>query len=351
MSKGVDFSGMFSNKAFLSKKSGEKYEEIIEKKIQEKTKKQKKKTKKPKKKIYISSSSESEKDIQESIPDHTDTEDDLLDDKYTEEGESSSVDVEVFGEISVRKRKRDDDEERGGKKKRKLSNGDPLNLHEGYKSIRVDDIEAIDDVDLLRKEISSLLKGDLVLDDFLDEMDEPVVEKVEPIITVFVGGIPHDTPPKDVRQFFKKCGVIKNFRVLGRYSEDRETYVCFFDFRGEKAAEKAVSMNGTTFNNKILEIRLATDTRPSKNQKKKNVINTTLVVKNVNFNSNEKAIRKLFNKYGLVKNVRIPLDYNTGEPKGFCFITYSNMKGVRAALAEENWELDGNYLTVELSNN
>ncbi|XP_045510057.1 RNA-binding protein 45-like [Colias croceus] len=51
-------------------------------------------------------------------------------------------------------------------------------------------------------------------------------------------------------------------------------------------------------------------------------------------NLKEETLRDEFSKFGIIDDLRIPLDHNTGEPKGIAFIKYS--KTSEAAVALEN---------------
>uniref|UniRef100_A0A8C9GRT9 RRM domain-containing protein n=1 Tax=Piliocolobus tephrosceles TaxID=591936 RepID=A0A8C9GRT9_9PRIM len=58
-------------------------------------------------------------------------------------------------------------------------------------------------------------------------------------------------------------------------------------------------------------------------------------------------VREKFKKYGAIKDVYLPIDYYTKEPKGFGFVEFYNPSDAEQALKEMNGlELDGNKIDV-----
>jgi RNA recognition motif-containing protein len=48
----------------------------------------------------------------------------------------------------------------------------------------------------------------------------------------------------------------------------------------------------------------------------------TLYVRNISDRVRYEDLRRLFQKYGKLVDVTIPLDYYSGLPKGYCFVEY-----------------------------
>ena len=75
-------------------------------------------------------------------------------------------------------------------------------------------------------------------------------------------------------------------------------------------------------------------------------------VGNVTFNTTEEQLQEIFSFVGPIKNIRILTDQNTGRPKGFAFIEYSDANTALAAIRHlDGHELNNRKLRVSYSNN
>jgi len=72
-----------------------------------------------------------------------------------------------------------------------------------------------------------------------------------------------------------------------------------------------------------------------------------LYVGNLNSKSNADAIRVAFAEFGEVTDVHLVMDRESGQPRGFGFITMGTAAAAAAAIAKMNGaELDGRTLKV-----
>ena len=72
-----------------------------------------------------------------------------------------------------------------------------------------------------------------------------------------------------------------------------------------------------------------------------------IYVGNLNFSTTEQAIRTLFEEHGEVTEVTVPLDRDTGRPRGFAFVSMTDDAAGRAAIEATNGQdLDGRKLVV-----
>ena len=72
-----------------------------------------------------------------------------------------------------------------------------------------------------------------------------------------------------------------------------------------------------------------------------------LYVGNLNFDTDENALRQLFSDYGTVTSARIITDRDTGRSRGFGFVELEDASAALKAVTELNGsELDGRTLTV-----
>lgn len=77
---------------------------------------------------------------------------------------------------------------------------------------------------------------------------------------------------------------------------------------------------------------------------------SSLFVRNLNTSMKPDDVKKIFNKYAEVKDVYLPLDYKTREPRGFGFIEFFNQEDAKKALEETNGlEVEGEKLSVMIA--
>ncbi len=72
-----------------------------------------------------------------------------------------------------------------------------------------------------------------------------------------------------------------------------------------------------------------------------------LYVGNLSFNTSETQLRELFAAHGEVSSATLVMDRDTGRPRGFGFVEFSNPAHATAAMAALNGtSVDGRNLTV-----
>ena len=72
-----------------------------------------------------------------------------------------------------------------------------------------------------------------------------------------------------------------------------------------------------------------------------------LYVGNLSFNTNSDTVRGAFSQYGEVTDVHLVTDRQTGQPRGFGFVTMGTSSSAQAAIAGMNGaDLDGRSLRV-----
>uniref|UniRef100_A0A1I7TU90 RRM domain-containing protein n=1 Tax=Caenorhabditis tropicalis TaxID=1561998 RepID=A0A1I7TU90_9PELO len=78
----------------------------------------------------------------------------------------------------------------------------------------------------------------------------------------------------------------------------------------------------------------------------------SVYVGNAPFQTTEQQIGDYFSNVGQVTNVRIVYDRETGRPRGFAFVEFSDEAGAQRAVNELNGaDFNGRQLRVNLANN
>lgn len=75
-----------------------------------------------------------------------------------------------------------------------------------------------------------------------------------------------------------------------------------------------------------------------------------LFVGNLSFNTTETQLRDMFSAHGVVAEVNLMMDRETGRPRGFGFVTMHSPEEAQAAIAGLNGKsVDGRELTVNIA--
>ena len=75
-----------------------------------------------------------------------------------------------------------------------------------------------------------------------------------------------------------------------------------------------------------------------------------LYVSNISFQTTEESLNKMFSKHGKVNSIKIILDRETQQPRGFAFVEMSSeAEGNKAIDALNNQEVDGGTMNVSVA--
>ncbi|GAB67032.1 Ser/Arg-rich splicing factor [Plasmodium cynomolgi strain B] len=73
----------------------------------------------------------------------------------------------------------------------------------------------------------------------------------------------------------------------------------------------------------------------------------SLLIRKLKYDTSPSMVREKFKKFGAIKDVYLPIDYYTKEPRGFGFVEFYDPKDAEQALKEMNGsEIDGNRIEV-----
>ncbi|KAK1443494.1 hypothetical protein BgAZ_203700 [Babesia gibsoni] len=73
----------------------------------------------------------------------------------------------------------------------------------------------------------------------------------------------------------------------------------------------------------------------------------SLLVRNLKYETSPDQLRNVFEKFGEIRDVYLPLDYYTKKPRGFGFVEFFSQTDAEDAIREMfGYELDGNKIEV-----
>lgn len=180
----------------------------------------------------------------------------------------------------------------------------------------------------------------------------------EEIRSIFVGRLSWNVDNDWLAQEFAECGEIESAHVQMDRNTGRSRGFGYVHFKTVDAVEKAIALNGKEIDGRAVNIdksnprdkKTSTEKRAQAFGDTSSPPSAVLFVGNLSFGVNEDALWETFGEHGDVKSVRVPTDRDTGKPKGFAYVEFSEVgvaKQAHAAL--QGFELDGRSIRLDFS--
>jgi len=160
---------------------------------------------------------------------------------------------------------------------------------------------------------------------------------------IYVGNLNFDTTAEDLKAAFEEFGDVMDCFLPVDYDGNARGFG-FIQMSDEDSLKAIEGMNGVVFDGRTLNVNksLPKGQRPAAAAPKE----TKLYVGNLSWGTEEGALRELFGEYGSVIDCYIPTDRETGQHRGFAFVTMGPDDALRAADETDGYELDGRILRV-----
>lgn len=176
--------------------------------------------------------------------------------------------------------------------------------------------------------------------------------------TVFVGRLSWNVDNDWLAQEFAECGEVVSARVQMDRNTGRSRGFGYVTFATSAAVEAALQLSGKEIDGRPINVDKSEEkdrstvrqNRAEKFGDKPSEPATTLFVGNLSFNSTEDGLWEVFGQYGDVKSVRLPTDRETGNPKGFGYVEFTDIESARKAFeGVTGTEIDGRAIRVDYS--
>uniref|UniRef100_A0A7N0VAP5 RRM domain-containing protein n=1 Tax=Kalanchoe fedtschenkoi TaxID=63787 RepID=A0A7N0VAP5_KALFE len=168
---------------------------------------------------------------------------------------------------------------------------------------------------------------------------EPEADPERDQRTVFAYQICLKADERDVYEFFSRAGKVRDVRLIMDRNTRRSKGVGYIEFYDSMSVPMAIALSGQLLRG------LPVMVKPS--EAEKNLVQSTasavtgangvysggarrLYVGNLHFNMTEDQLRQVFEPFGTVELVQLPLD-EIGRCKGFGFIQFSRLEDAKAA--------------------
>lgn len=185
-----------------------------------------------------------------------------------------------------------------------------------------------------------------------------VVTSDEEIRSIFVGRLSWNVDNDWLAQEFAECGDVESAHVQMDRNTGRSRGFGYVHFKTADAVEKALALNGKEIDGRPVNIDKSShpDKKTSVEKRAQAFGDTTsppsavLFVGNLSFGVNEDTLWETFGEHGDVKSVRVPTDRETGKPKGFAYVEFSEVGAAKNAHgALQGYELDGRSIRLDFS--
>lgn len=159
---------------------------------------------------------------------------------------------------------------------------------------------------------------------------------------LFVGNLSWNVDDDMLRSAFEEHGELTRVQVMFDRATNRAKGFGYVEFaKAEDAAAAYEAKKGYELDGRAMNVDYSSR-KPADGQKQEDRRKSfgdqlspptaTLFVGNISFEAGQEQVSEAFEPYGTILSVRIPTDRDTGEMKGFGYVTYSSVDEATAAI-------------------
>lgn len=176
--------------------------------------------------------------------------------------------------------------------------------------------------------------------------------------SVFVGRLSWNVDNDWLAQEFAECGEIESAHVQMDRNTGRSRGFGYVHFKTADAVEKALALSGKEIDGRAVNVDKSNPPDKKASMEKRAQVfgdassppSAVLFVGNLSFGVDEDTLWETFGEHGDVKSVRVPTDRDSGKPKGFAYVEFSEVGAAKTAHgALQGFELDGRSLRLDFS--
>ncbi|KAM1530117.1 hypothetical protein ACFX15_018748 [Malus domestica] len=173
------------------------------------------------------------------------------------------------------------------------------------------------------------------------EAMEPEADPERDQRTVFAYQMPLKAAERDVYEFFSKAGKVRDVRLIMDRNSRRSKGVGYIEFYDAMSVPMAIALSGQLLLGQPVMVK---PSEAEKNLVQSNAtsgaagvvgpygaVDRKLYVGNLHFNMTETHLREIFEPFGPVELVQLPIDLETGQCKGFGFVQFAHLEHAKAA--------------------
>ncbi|KAF0914636.1 hypothetical protein E2562_030699 [Oryza meyeriana var. granulata] len=169
-----------------------------------------------------------------------------------------------------------------------------------------------------------------------EEAAEPEADPERDQRTVFAYQLSLKADERDVYEFFSRAGKVRDVRLIMDRNSRRSKGVGYIEFYDVMSVPMAIALSG--------QLLLGQQVMVKPSEAEKNLVQSNasssgatsggarkLYVGNLHSNITEDQLRQVFEPFGQVELVQLPLDPLTGLCKGFGFVQFARLEDAKAA--------------------
>ncbi|XP_052149213.1 uncharacterized protein LOC127767807 isoform X1 [Oryza glaberrima] len=169
-----------------------------------------------------------------------------------------------------------------------------------------------------------------------EEAGEPEADPERDQRTVFAYQLSLKADERDVYEFFSRAGKVRDVRLIMDRNSRRSKGVGYIEFYDVMSVPMAIALSG--------QLLLGQQVMVKPSEAEKNLVQSNasssgaasggarkLYVGNLHSNITEDQLRQVFEPFGQVELVQLPLDPLTGLCKGFGFVQFARLEDAKAA--------------------
>lgn len=157
--------------------------------------------------------------------------------------------------------------------------------------------------------------------------------------TVFVGRLSWNVDNDWLATEFAECGEVESARVQMDRNTGKSRGFGYVTFTTAEAVEAALALTGKEIDSRPINVdrSIEKDQNTVREQRAKafgdsaSPPSSVIFVGNLSFDASEDILWEAFSEYGDIKSVRMPTDRETGRPKGFGYVEFSDIEAAKKA--------------------
>lgn len=139
---------------------------------------------------------------------------------------------------------------------------------------------------------------------------------------IHIGNLPNNATEHDLTNLFERVGRVVSARIMTDRETNRPRGFGFVEMDSEEADRAITQLNQTTFNGNLLAV---TEARArSQSPTNGSAPPSRLFVGNLPYDATAAELKDFFSPVGLVSSVALPIDRESGKPRGFAFVDFSD---------------------------
>ncbi|KAH8692205.1 hypothetical protein BGW36DRAFT_280483, partial [Talaromyces proteolyticus] len=152
--------------------------------------------------------------------------------------------------------------------------------------------------------------------------------------TIYVGNLFFDVTADDLKARMAEYGTVEHAKIVhdARGLSKGFGYVTFASV--ESAANAIAGMNQQTFEGRRAVVQYAAGVFKASSQRNKRDPTRTLYIGNISFDMTDRELKNLFKSVRNIVDVRVAIDRQTGQPRGFAHADF-----IDVASAQEAFEI------------